>query len=160
MTDTETQTAEETTDATTDGEETTAGDANEGDEGTEAGEDKEELEPLPRIRKHTRQLRVDLTDDELISAGQEMADAEQSIGVFEKEAKSYAQNFSSKINTAKAVRSEKSQLLTNKYELRSVECLETIDFEKGVAATVRTDTGEELSTRNLSEDEKQRELAL
>ncbi len=113
----------------------------------------------------TMQLPVLLTHDELFARGQELArvkdqhtkaaDELETATIGWKTAK---ESFANRISEAEDRMRGLARVIQSQRELRDVEVTDEPDYKLGVMNTVRLDTGELVSSRGLSEAERQRSL--
>ena len=123
--------------------------------------------PITRIRKRaieTRKtsnpVRVALTVDERLAAGDEIADAQALIQTKTADLDQLKKSIGADVKGAESVVEARAELLRAGYEVRTVECELTIDYDLGVCFTTREDTGEEVNRRPLRPDERDQELEL
>lgn len=126
-----------------------------------------EIIPISRIRKRainirksTDPLRVDLTDEERLTAGDEVADAFAKIGTLESNLDSVKASLTGQIKMTKAEIEVKTELIRNGFEVRPVECETVLDFDTGRVVKKRRDNGDIIENRPMRGDERERELAL
>jgi len=113
------------------------------------------------MKKTICRLRCLLTDEEKINVGRQLAEATNDLEEIEEDKKQVVADFKAKSTAAEALISSLGNKLRSGYEFRDVSCFINFDQpEKGQKQTVRSDTGEVVSTEIMSEEEKQRELAL
>ena len=111
-------------------------------------------------KKTTNPLRVLLTDKEKLGLGAGVADGLATVGSLEAELATVKKQYQGKIQEAQAGVASKSELLRNGYEIRQVACLLIQDFDTGTAIEKRVDTCEQVESRNLRKEERERELLL
>jgi hypothetical protein len=111
-------------------------------------------------RKGSKLLRVDLTQEELIAAGQEMADAQATIAAREAELESFKKQIQADIKAAESTIEAKAELIRQGYEVRDVKTDTTLDFDLGRTIIIRKDTGDTVEDRDMTDDERERELTL
>jgi hypothetical protein len=119
------------------------------------------MKPTPDIKKITQKLRCLLTDDDKINAGKELAEATEELTSLSEDKSQVMADFKAKMAIQEAQISSLSSKLRSGYEFRNVEC--EIHFDKpeaGHKQIIRLDTGEVVLTEPLTEEEKQRRLAL
>jgi hypothetical protein len=117
--------------------------------------------PKPEIIKITQLLRCQLSDDEQIQSGKELADATNELTELENEKAQIVSDFKARMTAVEARVAVLGNKLRSGYEFRQVECSVTMDIpEPGQKQTVRLDTKEVVATAAMSEDEKQRKLEL
>ena len=103
-------------------------------------------------------LRVPLTPDELLAAGQKMADQMRLIEATEAEADRIKKQYQGKIAEAQATLEVARALVQDKYEIRRVPCTCVLDYTDVRCRVTRDDTGAVIDDRKLTEDEKQTSL--
>ena len=119
------------------------------------------MKPTPESTKITQQLRCQLTDEEKIQAGKELAEATNELTELENDKAQIVSDFKAKTTSAEARVAVLGNKIRSGYEFRAVECSVTMDTpEPGLKQTVRLDTKEIVTTAAMSEDEKQRKLEL
>jgi hypothetical protein len=111
-----------------------------------------------KTTRETRHLRVALTDEELLLAGQKLADELRKLRGLEAEAASVSKSYKAKIAEVEACLEVTRGLVHDRYEIRPVQCVNVLDYTDVRARTYRTDTGDIIEDRKLSEDEKQSTL--
>lgn len=123
--------------------------------------------PVARIRQRAIEKkrtsspqRVALTTEERLESGDKIADAMSTISDRKADLKSVQKAVQSDVQDAESIVEKESERLRTGYEVRSVECSLTMDFDRGVAVEVRNDTGEEIKRRPLYPDEQAQELEL
>jgi DNA segregation ATPase FtsK/SpoIIIE-like protein len=109
-------------------------------------------------KKGTEILRVKLTDAERIELGQRIADEMEKAATLEAELDTFKKQQSGKIQAAEGSAANAAGLLRAGYEMRSVHTTKTLDFDLGVAVTIRNDTGVTIETREIEGKEAQREF--
>lgn len=110
------------------------------------------------IKRFQETLPCRLTDAELQVRGEVMAQADQDIATLEDQKSSAVAEFKAKIEQASGRRSQAAATIRSKQEHRLVDCELRLDYKKGKATKVRTDTGEKLEVRDLRPDEQQMPL--
>lgn len=113
----------------------------------------------------TRSLPVPLTEDELRLKAQEMATAERLLGEAERKEDAEAELWKGKkkaleneTGDARARLSLIGRVVREKREFRDIEIVEEPNHATKTVDTVRTDTGEIIETRGMTESEMQRSL--
>lgn len=111
------------------------------------------------IRKRsTSTLPVRLTTDELTAQAEIMANAEAELSTLEDQKKAATSEYKAKIDQVQACMSKAAALLRSKQEHRTVETEIVHDYRKATVTETRLDTGEVLSTRNMTQAECQLEM--
>lgn len=117
-----------------------------------------EQEHRTKTTKETRLLQVPLTQDEQLAAGKKLAEAVRTLVNVQAQAKSAASQFKAKIDEQQAKINGLQCLISDGYELRNVACTNIMDYTDVVVRVTRTDTGEIVEERKLTEDERQSTL--
>lgn len=111
-----------------------------------------------KTTRETRMLRVLLTQDELLAAGQKITDQMRLIESLEAEMDRIKKQYQGKIAEAQATMQNARSLVEDKYEIRKVLCDNVLDYTDVVCRVTRLDTGQIIENRKLTEDEKQTSL--
>jgi hypothetical protein len=112
-------------------------------------------------RKIVQTLKVKLTRTELLEAGDEMSKSILEKERLERELDGIKKQFKGDISRQDSILQKNKDLVNNKYEFRSVECLEEKDFENCTYVIIRLDTGEIVSgPRKLKDSEMQQSLKI
>lgn len=125
---------------------------------------KKEPEVKP-AKIETRNLYVPLTEDEVRLRSQEMATAERILAEAEADEDTQAEAWKARKKAletttadARAKLSIVGRVVREKREIRAVEVIESRNHASKTVDTVRTDTGEIIETRGMTESEMQRSL--
>lgn len=110
------------------------------------------------IRKVTRRLSVPLTDREQQQAGINLAQTNQDIAAEESRQAEQKASMKARLQELEARRQRESLVVSRKAEDREVDVEVLANWERGTASEVRTDTGEIISTRILTDEERQGSL--
>lgn len=123
---------------------------------------KEEKVTEPKIEKkeYTCNLKVMLTQEELVGMGEAMAEASREKAEAESELTSVKKQIQGKIEMAQLAMNRAADLIRDKFQFRPVDCERVFDYTKGVVTEVRLDTNAEISKRSMTEEEKQMNLPL
>lgn len=116
-----------------------------------------ETEP-PSTKLHrtiVRSLPCRLTDDELLKKGSELATAVQDIATEEGRQLDIKASMKAKLAEIEARRTQLAIAVSRKEEHRDVEVDIWHDYQRAIVQDIRRDTGEVLTTRVMSEDERQ-----
>ena len=116
--------------------------------------------PEPKIVPFESTQKCVLTDKELQVKGAELADAIDEGGRLEAEFSEVKQQFKGKIDGAVGRASGLSSTIRAKTEYRTVKCERTYDFKAGTITERRTDTGEIIGERLMSDMDRQQNLPL
>ena len=105
-----------------------------------------------------RSLPVKLTDEEMIIKGQELAELESELTDLESLKRAASKEFAKQIEVKKGKIQRVSHAINTKQENRKVECEEVRDEEFLKVSIVRKDTGEVVSERLMTAEERQKVL--
>ena len=108
-----------------------------------------------KTTKEMQYLKVQLTQEEILAAGEALATAIDNTNRLQAEKESAAKAIKAKESALEAEITTQQLLVRNKYEHRNVPCESILDYNTLEAYTKRLDTGEEIMRRAMSEDEKQ-----
>jgi hypothetical protein len=103
-------------------------------------------------------LRCNFTDAEMAEIASTMADKTQELKRIDANAKAAAAQFKSDKESAQNEIDNAARKYRDGYEMRDVECEETVDFEAGVVRYWRCDNGEQAQVRQLTNEERQMRL--
>ena len=106
-------------------------------------------------RTVVRSLPVSLTDDELLKRGAELAAAVQDIATEEGRQADIKASMKAKLAEIEARRTQLAIAVSRREEHRDVEVDIFHDYPRAVVQDIRRDTGEVLTTRVMSEHERQ-----
>ena len=106
------------------------------------------------------ELPVDLTDAELLDTGARLGETLTKIEEVLDKKKETNADFKHQLEKLKADMNRLQTLLKRGYDLRSVNCVRTIDYETRVVIETRVDTGEVLRPRACKPSELQMEADL
>jgi hypothetical protein len=118
---------------------------------------KNEPERVKRI-SFQRQLSCTLTRDQLLMKGSEQAGLLSQRDGIEAALKAAQKAGKAQIDEVEAAMRRVAGEIRDKAELRLVGCVRVHDWQKATVAEFREDTGEEIASRRMSEEEKQREM--
>lgn len=107
-----------------------------------------------------REVKVLLTRDEKLQIGEEMAREYLAISLVEAEKAEASSRFKARIEGHAKVAAEKAGLLSNGYQFRIMKCEKVFDMKAGKVNIIRPDTQEIVYTRDVTDQERQRVLAL
>ena len=119
---------------------------------------KEPKEVTKKVRKYSTNLKVQLTDNEIIEAASAMAKSMDIVKSLEADLASLKSNFKAKIAEETARLEQYQGKVRNKSDYREVDCEETKDKKTKKITTVRLDTGEVIEDRNMTYNELQGKL--
>ena len=103
-------------------------------------------------------LKCELSQDELLQCGDELAGALDNLRQAQEEKESVVKDFKAKEAMCEAEITTKQLLVRNKYEYRQTDCKLILDYTKQSATLIRLDTEGIVNERQLSEEEKQMDL--
>jgi hypothetical protein len=106
----------------------------------------------------TLKLNVTLTEAERMMAAMKMADLMDQESRCVLEGKAVAKSFKGRADEINGQISQQQLRVRNGYELRDVECEEFWDLEAGFVRITRLDTGEQVSERAMTAEERQGKL--
>lgn len=102
-----------------------------------------------------RQLRCDLDQAEILAAGQDLATALDDRDSLQADKESVMRDFKAREAALDALITRTQLMVRNKWVMRSVACKCVLNYAKDKFTVIRLDTGEVLTERPLTEDEKQ-----
>jgi anti-sigma28 factor (negative regulator of flagellin synthesis) len=109
----------------------------------------------------TRQLRVNLNDQERIELGRQLAQSSQRLETIAEDKKAANAQFKADQSAAEAKVASLSQQIANGYRLDTVKCVWLLDTpEVGKKQLVRMDTKESIETLTMIDADKQQNLPL
>jgi hypothetical protein len=117
----------------------------------------DEIEP-EKPEHHTYSIercKVDLTVEELADRGRLLGEKNSELRLLDEEKKRVAKEYDARMKVCLMEVMRHEAAISSKSEYRPVECIHNYDYDKGLVYTVRTDTGEEISSRVMSADERQ-----
>ena len=107
---------------------------------------------------HYQKLVCDLNDTEVQNYSNELARLVTEQAEIEAEKKEVMSDFAAKINKAIADCRVLSRKVSTRKEERQTECDYEYDYVRGTVYTIRIDTGVTISSRKLTDDERQERL--
>ena len=110
------------------------------------------------LKTYTRDLRCELTPDEVRERGEELAQLHAELRDLEAEKKKAMAAFKLRLDDIKRQAAEKAHDVRTHTEERPVECELWADYLREVRSLVRTDTGEEIRVDGLTDDDRQRSM--
>lgn len=105
-------------------------------------------------------LPVQLTEDEIASRGEKLAALFQLLEQLKSDRSDEMQEWKKRIDDKQAEAHQLAIVITGGWEDRPVSTCTTFDYKRLTVTTTRTDTGEILNSRPMTEEERQRELPL
>ncbi len=110
---------------------------------------------------HEEQLKVELTDKELIEIARDQARKGADLEDLNRQLDRAKADFKSSITRVESEIADANRKLRDGWEFRAVKCWTSLDFPKrGFASIYREDSGELVRTRAMHSSEMQRELPL
>lgn len=112
----------------------------------------------PTVKLHrtiVRSLAVTLTNEELLKKGAELATAVQDIATEENRQADIKASMKAKLAEIEARRTQLAIAVSRKEEHRDVEVDIWHDYQRAIVQDIRRDTGEVMTTRVMSESERQ-----
>lgn len=119
---------------------------------------KAKQESIRKLKPYTRLLPCKLTDDEIREYGKDLAKVRQDILTEEARQVSLKQQLKASLTELEARSLALSSKIGRGEEARDVDVEPQLDFKKGVYCEVRTDTGEKISERAVTEEERQESM--
>lgn len=113
---------------------------------------------IEKVKRIVESLPVTLTDEERLQFADALAEANQAVEVAERNKKSAMQQHQSEIRLAEARRERLAGIVASKAEYRDVTVEERWDYNNDKYTRTRTDTGEVIFERRLTDQEKQVEM--
>jgi len=126
----------------------------------EPGPTGEDGEEKVRASSSTQYLRCEFTDAELKEKGAELARAVNEKDTAESELKNVSTQIKHRISVADGKIRLNSEHIRSGYEMRNVECRKVFYMERDLVEVTRNDTGDVVSQRPLTEEERQFQLNL
>ena len=99
-----------------------------------------------------------LTGDETVERSRGMAQLMSEIGSDEADLKAVVQEFKSRVAGKEARLGTLARNVQNGFEFRAVPCTRSFDYAIGLVEEFRSDTGERISQRRMTDDERQQYL--
>ena len=115
---------------------------------------------MKTLKPITKFLPCKLTDQELLDYGAELGSTIQDISAEEARQTSMKTELKARMTALEAKSAELSTKITRQEELRDVKVEPRLDFKAGIYREVRTDTGEVIRERPITDDERQEELEI
>jgi hypothetical protein len=112
----------------------------------------------PKVVKITEELSCELNDVEWQNRARELADAHKEVAVQEQRKKDIMKELGHDVSMVKTKESKLADTVATRRELREVTVQVKYDYELGMVEKTRTDTGETISTREMTDQERQAEL--
>ena len=102
-----------------------------------------------------RSLKCILTEEQVLAYSREMAKTQQDRIETELQKKSVMSDFKDRIERADLILSTLSRKVANGYEHNSIKCAWSFDWEENKKFLYRSDTGELVDSREITEHERQ-----
>lgn len=112
----------------------------------------------PKIVKISEELSCELNEMEWQNAARDLADAHKEVATQEQRKKDITKELTHDVDIAKAKRNKLADAVSTRRELRDVTVEVKYDYELGTVTRTRTDTNEEISSREMTDQERQAEL--
>lgn len=109
----------------------------------------------PRNVKEQKILKCKLTEPEFAKKANDLAKSLDELTHIEDEKKTMNAIFNSRLKQARSRIMDLGETVKDKAELRTVDCIKTLDYKNGKVTVVRTDTNETVEDRNITEAERQ-----
>lgn len=114
----------------------------------------------PKIVNIAEELTCDLNEVEWNNRARELAEAHKDVLREDERKKTVTAGLNNDIKIAKARESKLADIVATRQEQREVTVAVKYDYELGVVTRTRTDTGEVISERKMTDQERQDELDL
>jgi hypothetical protein len=114
----------------------------------------------PKVVKISEELSCELNDVEWENRARELAEAHKDVARQEERKKTVSAGLTNDVKIAKAKESKLADIVATREEQRDVTVEIKYDYELGTVSKTRTDTGEIISDREMTDDERQVELEL
>jgi hypothetical protein len=100
----------------------------------------------------------ELTDEQLLEAGQKLAEYEEKLAVVKAEAKQVAAEYKGKVSDVEASRASLASIIRLKEEEVVYECYADPDYKTGLMVFTDVETGQIIEERKLTNEERQMKL--
>lgn len=114
----------------------------------------------PKIVKVSEELSCELNEVEWQNKARELADAHLEVARQEQRKKDITKELGHDVGMAKTKESKLADIVATRRELREVTVEVKYDYELGRVIKTRTDTNEEISNREMTDQERQAQLDL
>lgn len=111
-----------------------------------------------KILEQSEYMKCVLTEEELKTAGADLARKHSEVIDLENQKKSVVSDFGARIAQVKESSSVLARMIQNGYEYRNVDCQMEFDYDEKIVSYRRLDTDEIYKERVMSADELQRGL--
>lgn len=112
----------------------------------------------PKIVKISEELSCELNEIQWQTAARDLADSNKEVATQEQRKKDINKELTHDVDLAKAKRNKLADMVSTRRELREVTVEVKYDYELGTVTKVRTDTEEVISSREMTDQERQAEL--
>jgi len=112
----------------------------------------------PKIVKVAEELSCELNEVEWQNRARELAQAHKETEQQKERKKSVMAELGADVKIAEAKETKLANIVATKSEQRDVTVEIKYDYEKGRVSKTRTDTGEEIDNREMTDDERQSQL--
>jgi uncharacterized phage infection (PIP) family protein YhgE len=110
--------------------------------------------------KETKILPVELTNEQIKERGEALAKVTKELDDTSAEAKQSAAGYREQLGGLHAEATRLAHVIESGVEDQDVEVKTEKDYDRGTIETVRIDTGEVLLTEQMTEEERQQQLAM
>jgi hypothetical protein len=107
-----------------------------------------------------KSLSCELSQEELLEAGSQLASTIQDIAAEEDEQASVKSEMKARLTELEAKRTQLAIKVQRKQEWRTIEVQRELDFEEGMYREIRTDTGDVIFEREITDEERQEKLII
>lgn len=108
-----------------------------------------------RLSTHTESLKVQLDDQQVLEAADQLTRALDLIVAIEEEKKETVANFTAKTKAAEGEALVLTNRVRNKWDYAKIDCVQAMDNTKGLVIEVRLDTMAVTSERAMNAEERQ-----
>ena len=112
----------------------------------------------PKVVKVSEELSCELNEVEWTAKARELADAHREVAQQEQRKKDVVKELGHDVSMAKTKESKLADIVATRREQRDVTVEVKYDYELGTVTKTRTDTDEVISTREMTDSERQLEL--
>lgn len=112
----------------------------------------------PKIVKVSEELSCELNEVEWTAKARDLADAHREVAQQEQRKKDVTKELGHDVSMAKTKESKLADIVATRREQRDVTVEVKYDYELGTVTKTRTDTEEVISTREMTDSERQLEL--
>ena len=105
-------------------------------------------------------LKVPLTNEQRTEMSDQIAQAVEEVAEGQNELKFVSTEIKARIQSSEAKLRELANKIRAGYEMKPVDCVQTMDYSNGSVIVHRRDTGERVSERAMTAEERQPELPI